>query len=45
MNELLPQPARSIGTWVKLLAVWCAGLVMWAIYLALIVYGVFIVFG
>ena len=33
-----PKPRRSFGTWMKLLAVWAIGAVIWAAYLAAIVW-------
>jgi hypothetical protein len=32
-----PKPRRPFGTWIKLLAVWAIGLVIWGIYVGLIV--------
>ena len=36
-----PRPPRSTGTWVKLLLVWGAGLIVWAFYIAIILYVFF----
>ena len=36
-----PPPPRSAGTWVKLLLVWGAGLIVWAFYIAVILYVFF----
>jgi hypothetical protein len=33
-----PRPPRSAGTWVRLLIVWGAGLIVWAFYIAVILY-------
>lgn len=35
------RPPRSAGMWVKLLLVWGAGVVMWAIYIVAILYALF----
>ena len=35
------RPPRSAGVWAKLLLVWGAGLVVWAVYIALILYAFF----
>jgi len=35
------RPRRSVGMWVKLLLVWSAGLVAWAIYIVAILYVFF----
>ncbi len=36
-----PRPRRSAAMWVKLLIVWCAGLLVWTFYIALILYAFF----
>jgi hypothetical protein len=33
-----PMKSRTPATWAKLLAVWCVGLVSWALYLVAILY-------
>jgi hypothetical protein len=30
-----PRPRRPLGKWILLLLVWCVGIVMWILYLAL----------
>jgi hypothetical protein len=41
-GDLEPEPppikSRSAATWVKLLLVWCVGLVSWTIYLVALLY-------
>ncbi len=35
------RPPRSAGMWIKLLLVWGAGLITWALYIVIILYAFF----
>jgi hypothetical protein len=37
-EDTAPLPRRTIGTWLKLLAVWSVGLCFWAFYIAMLIY-------
>ena len=45
MEDATPLPRRTLGTWVRLLLVWTVGLLVWAFYIAVLLYLFVNVFG